>query len=417
MLDDSAAAARGAEAAPPGGRTASLTGMRALAALLVVSTHAAYGTGMLSHGYVGLLLSRLEIGVQIFFVLSGYLLFRPWVNVLASNGSPPSVTRYVRHRLRRIMPAYIATVLIVFLVYQFRTVGPNPGHTWLGLLQHLTMTQIYAGTYLFVMHQGLTQMWSLATEVAFYAVLPLLAHGLLVVLCRRQWQPGLLLAGLAALAAVSPIWLLVLQTTEWLPSSAGMWLPAHLIYFAGGMALAVLQAKSVRCNASAAIAMAVVGYLIVSTTIAGDVGTSPLQFWQPLAKTALYGLSATLAVAPLVLGGRGRYPKLLSSRPMVWLGEISYEIFLLHVMVMEIAMTSVLRWPVFTGSTSVLVVTTLVLTVPAAWVLHRWTCTHDRLVLSRISVSSGVDAGLSLTRENPVVGDDQFRAPEPSAIG
>ena len=80
--------------------------------------------------------------------------------------------------------------------------------------------------------------------------------------------------------------------------------------------------------------------------IAGDAIMSPVELWQPQAKAALYALIATLAVAPLVLGGRGGYARLLSSRPMVWLGEISYEIFLLHVIVMEIAMASVLGWPV-----------------------------------------------------------------------
>src|SRR6185437_5377153 len=58
-------------------RVASLTGVRAVAALLVVGTHAAYTTGKYTHGYWGLVGSRMEIGVPIFFVLSGYLLFRP----------------------------------------------------------------------------------------------------------------------------------------------------------------------------------------------------------------------------------------------------------------------------------------------------------------------------------------------------
>ncbi len=377
----------GLERIPTEDRVASLTGMRAVAALLVVGTHAAFGTGMLTHGYVGSLFSRLEIGVPIFFVLSGFLLFRPWVRAAASGRTPPLVSRYARHRMRRVMPAYIVTVLIAYLVYQFRTAGPNPGHTWLGLVQHLTLTQIYSDTYFFVLHQGLTQMWSLAVEVAFYAALPLLAYLLLAVLCRGRWRPGLLLAGLAALAALSPAWLMVLHATDWLPSSAGMWLPAHLAYFIGGMVLAVLQAMSVRCNGYVAIPLALMCYLIVSTTLAGDARMSPVESWQPLAKAALYALIATLAVAPLVLGGRGGYARLLSSRSMVWLGEISYEIFLLHVIVMEIAMASVLGWPVFTGSMPVLVVVTLVMTVPPAWALHRWTAPRDRVLPSQISIS------------------------------
>ena len=64
----------------------SLTGVRALAALLVVATHAAYTTGKYTHGFVGLVYSRMEIGVPIFFVLSGYLLFGPWVKAAAPAG-------------------------------------------------------------------------------------------------------------------------------------------------------------------------------------------------------------------------------------------------------------------------------------------------------------------------------------------
>ena len=69
-----------------GMRVASLTGIRAVAALLVVATHAAYTTGKYTHGYAGLVYSRLEIGVPIFFVLSGFLLFRPWVRAVVTGG-------------------------------------------------------------------------------------------------------------------------------------------------------------------------------------------------------------------------------------------------------------------------------------------------------------------------------------------
>ena len=61
----------------------------------------------------------------------------------------------------------------------------------MGLFRNLTLTQIYTDNYMFsYLHQGLTQMWSLAVEVAFYVALPLLAYLLLVVLCRRQWRPA-----------------------------------------------------------------------------------------------------------------------------------------------------------------------------------------------------------------------------------
>ena len=89
-------------------------------------THAAYTTGKYTHGYVGLVYSRMEIGVPIFFVLSGFLLFGPWVKAAASGGEPPSVRRYAWHRVRRIMPAYIVTVLVA---YAALPLSRRPGRT------------------------------------------------------------------------------------------------------------------------------------------------------------------------------------------------------------------------------------------------------------------------------------------------
>src|SRR6202158_975155 len=210
-------------------RVASRTGIRAVAAILVVATHAAYTTGKYTHGYVGLVYSRMEIGVPIFFVLSGFLLFGPWVKAAVSGGAPPSVRRYARHRVRRIMPAYAVTVSAAYLLYHFRTAGPNPGHTWMGLFRNLSLTQIYTDHYLYAyLHQGLTQMWSLAVEVAFYVVLPLLAYLLLVVLCRRRWQPVRLLARLAPVGGLTPVWLVVVHTTDWVPGGSRLWAPTAL---------------------------------------------------------------------------------------------------------------------------------------------------------------------------------------------
>ena len=373
------AAQGGLESVATPERVASLTGIRAVAALLVMATHAAYTTGKYTHGYIGLVYSRMEIGVPIFFVLSGFLLFGPWVKATATGGQAPSVRRYAWPRVRRIMPAYIVTVLIAYLVYHFRTAGPNPGHTWMGLFRNLTLTQPYTDNYLFsYLHQGLTQMWSLAVEVAFYVVLPLLAYLLLVVLCRRRWRPGLLLIGLACLAALTPAWLVVVHTTDFLPDGAKLWLPTYLAWFIGGMMLAALQAMGVRAYALACIPLAVACYLIVSTPIAGAPTTSPAELREALAKAGFYAVIATLAVAPLALGDSGLYARFLSSRPMVFLGEISYEIFLIHLLTMELVMVEILRYPIYTGSMAIVFVATFVVTVPVAWLLHRFTRVRSR---------------------------------------
>lgn len=373
-VSESTTAQGGLEQTSGPDRVASLTGIRAVAALLVLGTHAAYTTGKYVQGYFGLVGARMEIGVPIFFVLSGFLLFRPWVQSVATVAPAPSVSRYAWHRVRRIMPAYIVAVLAAYLVYQFRTAGPNPGHTWLGLFRNLTLTQIYTGNYLTsYLHQGLTQMWSLAVEVAFYAVLPLLAYLLLVVLCKRQWQPVRLLVALAVLALITPAWLAFVHVATSVPNGARVWLPGYLAWFIGGMMLAVLQAMGARCYAVVAIPLAVISYFIVSTPIAGAPTTSPQGLAEALVKSGFYAAIATLAVAPLALGDRGWYSSLLASRPMVWLGEISYEIFLIHLVTMEIAMVEIVRYRIYTGSAVNLFVATLVITIPLAWLLHRLT--------------------------------------------
>lgn len=368
----------GLESVTATGRVDSLTGIRAVAALLVVLTHAAYTTGKYPQGYIGLVYSRMEIGVPIFFVLSGFLLFLPWVKAAASGGPAPSVRRYAWHRVRRIMPAYAITVIAAYLLYHFRMAGPNPGHTWEGLFRNLTLSQIYTDNYLYsYLHQGLTQMWSLAVEVAFYVALPLLAYLLLVLLCRRRWRPGLLLAGLAGLALVSPAWLILVHNTDFLPDGARLWLPVYLAWFVGGMVLAALRPLGVRAYALACVPLAIVSYLIVSTPIAGEPTTSPAELREALFKTAFYAVIATLVVAPLALreeGTRyGLYVRLMGSRPMVFLGEISYEIFLIHLIIMELVMVQILGFPIYTGSVWLLFSVTLAFTVPLAWLLHRFT--------------------------------------------
>ena len=67
-------------------------------------------------------------------------------------------------------------MLLAYGTFSFYSAGPNPGQSSAGLLRYLTLTQIYTDNYVITyLHQGLSQTWSLAVEVSFYAVLPLLA--------------------------------------------------------------------------------------------------------------------------------------------------------------------------------------------------------------------------------------------------
>jgi peptidoglycan/LPS O-acetylase OafA/YrhL len=365
-------------------RNPALTGMRAVAALLVIGTHAAFATGKLTHGYIGAIYARLEIGVALFFVLSGFLLFRPWVVAAATGDTSPGLGRYARHRLRRVMPGYLVTVLATFELYVVFTPGPNPGQSWHGLLRYLTLTQIYTDDYLTTyLHPGLSQMWSLAVEVSFYAALPAIAYVLLRPR-RAEWRPARVLTTLAALGVVAPAWLLIVAGTDALPNSAGMWLPAHLACFAGGMALAVLHVVGARWRAHVMLPWACVLFLVVATPLGGAI-VGPDPFWAAATKAVLYAVIATLTVGALVLGASDRYARMLGSRPMVWLGEISYEIFLVHVVAMAVVMNVVLQWPLFTGSLVGLYVMTLAVTIPLAWALHRVTRPSPARTLNQLA--------------------------------
>jgi peptidoglycan/LPS O-acetylase OafA/YrhL len=267
----------------------------------------------------------------------------------------------------------LITVFLAYGVYTFWVGASTPGQSWAGLVRHLTLTHIYTDDYLITyLHHGLSQTWSLAVEFSFYAALPLLAYLLLTVLCRGTWRPARLLVGLAVICCIAPVWLVVVHTTHWLPNSAGMWLPAHLGWFAGGMMVATLAAMGVRCRNTVAISLAALLFLVACTPVAGAITMGPVPLWAPLTKSLLYACIATLVLAALALGDGGWVERVLAARPMVWLGEISYEVFLLHVLVMALVLGMV-GWPPFSGSFPTLVALTLAGTVPSAWVLSRLT--------------------------------------------
>ena len=359
-----------------------LNAVRALGATCVVGTHVGFQTGRSAYGPFSASIARLDCGVALFFVLTGFLLFRPYAVVaVTGQGRTPRVGTYLRHRALRILPAYwlVAAVCLLLL--------PPLGNNSVAsdVLHHLTLTQIYD---LGIQHTGLTQAWSLCVEVAFYLVLPLLAR---VVLVRGGNRLAWFLLAVVALAGAA--WNPYLNATGALDVRiAGQWLPGFLDWFVAGMALALAQVRLTsdltpapwllrlqelaRTPATCWVS-AVAVFAIATSPIAGpttiravlDVPTTS----SVLLKNLLYLLIAVLVVLPLALGRQdeGRARALLATRPVQLLGEVSYGIFLWHLAVLE-AVVRLTRTPLFTGSWLVVFALTWGLTVPVAWLSYRY---------------------------------------------
>ncbi len=115
--------------------------MRAVAAFMVLVTHAGGDSGAISAGFPGRLVSHADAGVAVFFVLSGFLLSRGWVRAVQTGAERPSLRRYFTHRAARILPAYWAALLVILL-----TVGS--GASAATILSNVTLTQTYTGMFL-----------------------------------------------------------------------------------------------------------------------------------------------------------------------------------------------------------------------------------------------------------------------------
>jgi peptidoglycan/LPS O-acetylase OafA/YrhL len=320
-----------AVAPPPGNpRFPLLDPLRAVAALSIVVTHTAGLSGFNARHALGAWTARLDCGVAIFFVLSGFLLYRPFVAARLEGRRGPAVARYARRRVLRILPAYWLALVVQALVWPQYVKGVFGSHGWIyfGLLQSWSAGHIVG---------GLTVAWSLSVEAAFYVLLPLYAL-LMARLCGAHARRELrLLAASFVLAVVART---VVHAAA--PDSVYLsTLPGNWAWFAGGLALAVVSARAERpawvrwlgAHAAACWGIAL-GLLTVSAwavglprTLAGHYSAFALE-----AQHVLYGGIAVFLVAPMVLGGARRSlpARLLATRALAWLGLVSYGIFLWH---------------------------------------------------------------------------------------
>ena len=144
--------------------------MRGLAALAIVVYHGAYGAALLPdplEGVVRALIANLYVGVTVFFVISGFLLYRPFAAALFGDRPAVSVTGYAVRRVARIVPGYWVALTVVAVVLGLGYIfEPKQALVYFGF------GQLYRSETAF---QGIGPAWSLCVEVAFYAALPLIA--------------------------------------------------------------------------------------------------------------------------------------------------------------------------------------------------------------------------------------------------
>lgn len=327
-----------------GYRLPALDAMRAVGAFAVLLTHVGFQTGAVTTSRLGGVLFHLDVGVAIFFVLSGLLLVIPWADQAIGVREAPSVRGYYWRRALRILPAYWVVALVALASLPEN--AQADASTWVNTL---TLTQTYQPLRLAT---GLTQMWSLATEASFYLVLPLLGAALVVLVRRAGLRAGLLACG--AMTALSVAWLGWLHTQPSLEvAGAGLWLPGYLAWFGPGMAMGLLivgvrDGRAIRAGRLlreigaapwAAWVLAAGVFLVATTPVAGprtlNAFPSP---GQAMAKAVLYGLVAFLLVVPAAFGGGTRAHRGLTSGAAAWLGRVSYGVFLWHLVVLWVVM-------------------------------------------------------------------------------
>ncbi|MGZ4675340.1 MAG: acyltransferase family protein [Acidimicrobiia bacterium] len=319
-------------------------GLRALAALAVLVTHVADTGGANAPNLFGIFFARFDGGVAIFFVLSGILLYRPFARAHLLDEPRPAVGAYLWRRALRIYPAYwLATTAVVFVF----------ANTSFSSVRSALLD--YSLLHIYSPHQPdvfapLVQSWTLATEVAFYLFLPIWS-----VVVRRfvrgtaAQRVRAELLGIAALVGISELWKAFVLGAGFSAGRVGqlkMWLPWWLDLFALGMGLAVLALAVEHLGRPAPLGLAgrrapMVCWLLALGTLwwvaagAGLGHTSgsiaPHLLW---GQHFLYGATAVLLVLPAVFGPQDRDTSrirgFLQTRVMVYLGTISYGIYLWH---------------------------------------------------------------------------------------
>ena len=341
-----------------GGRLDSLDGLRGLAALAIVVLHAwlytTHDSGDLS-APGDAILHELRLGLVLFFVLSGFLLYRPWLSP-DPQGRPfvARVRRYAVRRAARILPGYylaLAGSLAIVLL------AGDQGHL---PPAHLLPLFLVFGQNFSAATVGKIDppMWTLAIEASFYVVLPLFA------LAARGLGRG------RAAHVLLPLWVLLagiaynaILADVHLPASAlAMSLPAMLPYFACGMlAAALLPRRPIGRGAVAALVLT--GLAAVAADGWWHVTTFSVE------GRVFRDLPAAVGFGTIVLAAASAArPGPLASRPLRSLGEVSYGLYLWHLPLI-VALRALHLWPAATVPALAVLLPVSLAVATASW---RW---------------------------------------------
>ncbi|MFN2591962.1 MAG: acyltransferase family protein [Candidatus Dormibacteria bacterium] len=339
-------------------RVPAADGFRACAALSVVLYHCMYGAGLPPLGS-DLLRNYLVaglVGVDFFFVLSGFLLFLP---VAAAQGRFGDVRSYALRRVTRILPAYyvalVATVGLLLFLSRTPAFGLTRHNVALNVLLHATFLQHNLGSAL-----GLPEgfgfngvVWTLSIEALFYAILPLVA-------VRFFRRPVL---GLGLGLGIAAAWrLAVAHSTLHVASLPGVATPAaarlilitQIPSFAGHFALGMMAAwlfvkmrRSRFAGSPWTVALQVLGLagIVLSMELIGhrDMAkiAGPLDHW-----TTTTPLAVSFAVLLLSTALAPQWAQRPVTNPVArHLGDISYGVYLSHLLFVELALTTLHFFP------------------------------------------------------------------------
>ena len=317
--------------------------------LAVLVFHCSELTGTVGFGAVGRALEIAgSLGPIIFFVISGFLLYRPYVAASVGGRPVPSVRRYARRRALRILPAYWAVLTLLAIYPGITGVFSSDWWRFYGYLQ------IYSGR---TQGQGLAVAWTLCVEVTFYILLPVWAF-----VVRRAPIAGrsrMFASELSMLALVALVGLAVqlLVARKLISYQIGLSIAGQAQWLAIGMTFAVVSAHDATsgralagiryladrpsiCWLLAALAYAGLCALVPTGGLFGMIleVRTPQSYHVTLARLLLSAVFVALLVLPAAFGDHhhGVPRAVLKSAPLAGLGLISYSFYLWHLPVAEL---------------------------------------------------------------------------------